>query len=98
MNWSDENIKFVEKAIELNRKGFYIDSTQTVDKYNEILDKHRSYTNCPSCIKQMINELEVAYNRYKQTLQKESEMDILEALELTDEKPKKRKKKQKEET
>ena len=46
----------------------------------------------------MINELEVAYNRYKQTLQKESEMDILEALELTDEKPKKRKKKQKEET
>ena len=81
MNWTSENIKFVEKAIELNKRGFYIDSKQTVDKYNDILEKHRSYTNCPSCIKQMICELEAAYNRFK----RESAISGMTATEAIEE-------------
>lgn len=80
MNWTNDNIKFVEKAIELRDKGFYINSQQLVDKYNEILEKRHSYTTCPSCLRQMINELEAAYNKLKRDAAI-SGMTVTEAVE-----------------
>lgn len=64
-NFTEEDIKFVEKAIELKNNGFYIDGKQLTDVYNKILNKRVTPTNCGSCIRQRILELEGALNHYK---------------------------------
>lgn len=65
MNWTDEDIKTVEKFIEIRNKGYYADGTQLTQVYNRVLDKRVNPTNCGSCIRQRINELEEALNRFK---------------------------------
>lgn len=65
MNWSNEDIKLVEKFIEIRNKGFYADGGQLTEVYNRVLDKRVTPTNCGSCIRQRINELEGALNTFK---------------------------------
>ena len=65
MNWSNEDIKFVEKAIEIRNKGFYLDGGQLTEVYNRVLNKRAASTSCGSCIRQRINELEGALNQFK---------------------------------
>jgi hypothetical protein len=64
-NFTKEDIQFVEKAIELKNKGYYIDGKQLTDVYNKVLNKNVNPTNCGSCIRQRITELEGALNHYK---------------------------------
>lgn len=64
-NFTDEDIKFVEKAIELKNKGYYIDSMQLTEHYNRILNKRVNNTTCGSCMRQRVTELEAALNHYK---------------------------------
>lgn len=64
-NFTQEDIKFVEKAIELKKKNFYIDSTQLTEVYNRVLNKRVAPTNCGSCLRQRIAELEGALLHYK---------------------------------
>ena len=63
--FSQEDIEFVEKAIELKNKGFYIDSMQLTEHYNRILNKRVNNTTCGSCMRQRVSELEAALNHYK---------------------------------
>ena len=65
MNWNKEDIEFVEKAIEIRNKGYYIDGGQLTEVYNRVLEKRVSPTNCGSCIRQRINELEGALSKFK---------------------------------
>ena len=65
MNWNDEDIKTVEKFIDIRNKGYYADGTQLTQVYNRVLNKRVNPTNCGSCIRQRINELEEALNRFK---------------------------------
>lgn len=65
MNWNDEDIKLVEKFIDIRNKGYYADGTQLTQVYNRVLNKRVNPTNCGSCIRQRINELEEALNRFK---------------------------------
>ena len=65
MNWSNEDIKLVEKFIEIRNKGFYCDGGQLTEVYNRVLDKRAAPTNCGSCIRARINELEGALNTFK---------------------------------
>ena len=68
-NFTKDNIRFVEKAIELKNKGFYIDGKQLTEVYNEVLDKRVNPTNCGSCIRQRIIELETALNVFKSRME-----------------------------
>jgi len=63
--FTQEDIEFVEKAIELKNKGFYIDSMQLTEHYNRILNKRVNNTTCGSCMRQRVSELETALNHYK---------------------------------
>ena len=63
--FTQEDIEFVEKAIELKNKGFYIDSMQLTEHYNRILNKNVNNTTCGSCMRQRVIELEAALNHYK---------------------------------
>jgi hypothetical protein len=65
MNWTNEDVKMVEKFIEIRNKGYYADGGQLTEVYNRVLDKRATPTNCGSCIRQRINELEQALERFK---------------------------------
>lgn len=70
MKWTSDDVKFVEKAIEVRNKGYYIDGRQLTEVYNRVLEKRANPTNCGSCIRQRINELEAALNSFKRLSEK----------------------------
>jgi ribosomal protein S21 len=73
MNWTNDDILLVEKFIDIKNKGYYADGAQLTEVYNRVLDKRVSPTNCGSCIRGRINELEEALNRFKRMSEKASE-------------------------
>lgn len=73
MKWNDEDVKLVEKFIEIRNKGFYSDSAQLNDVYNRVLEKNVPPTNCGSCMRARISELETALNSFKKTLEVKEE-------------------------
>lgn len=66
INWTDEDIKTVERFIEIKNKGYYADGRQVTDFYNRLLGKHVNATNCGSCIRQRVGELENALNHARE--------------------------------
>lgn len=82
-NFTKEDIQFVEKAIELKNKGYYIDGKQLTDVYNKVLNKNVNPTNCGSCIRQRITELEGALNHHKAQEAISSHSDSVEEQEPT---------------
>ena len=71
MKWNQEDIKLVEKFIDIKNRGYYCDGGQLTEVYNRVLEKNAPPTNCGSCMRARINELEVALNQFKKTLEKE---------------------------
>lgn len=62
---TEEDIKLIEKFIEIRNRGYYADGGQVTDVYNRVLNKNLRPSNCGSCIRQRINELEAALKAYK---------------------------------
>lgn len=75
--FTDADVKLVEKFIELKNHGYYCDGAQLTTVYNRILNKHVASTNCGSCIRQRINELEQALNHFKAQIAK-TEVEVKE--------------------
>ena len=71
MKWTNEDVIMVEKFIDIKNRGYYCDGGQLTDVYNRVLEKNAPPTNCGSCMRTRINELEVALNQFKKTLEKE---------------------------
>ena len=69
MKWTNEDVVLVEKFIDIKNKGFYCDGKQLTEVYNRVLEKNAPPTNCGSCMRARINELEVALNQFKKTLE-----------------------------
>ena len=65
MKWNNDDIKLVEKFIEIKNKGLYVDGKQLTEAYNRILEKNANVTNCGSCLRQRTQELENALNAFK---------------------------------
>ena len=65
MKWNKEDIEKVEKFIEIRNKGYYCDGAQLTEVYNRVLEKHVNPTNCGSCLRQRVNELAEALERFK---------------------------------
>ena len=86
MIWNDEDVRLVEKFIEIKNKGYYCDGTQLTEVYNKVLEKRVNPTNCGSCIRQRINELEDALNRFKRSLELEKK-DEPTPVKVEEEKP-----------
>lgn len=73
MKWTNEDVVLVEKFIDIKNKGFYCDGTQLTTVYNRVLEKSAPPTNCGSCMRQRISELEGALNQFKKTLEVKEE-------------------------
>lgn len=72
MIWNSDDIKAVEKFIEIRNKGYYCDGGQLTAVYNRVLEKHVPTTNCGTCMRIRISELEVALNKFKQMMEIEN--------------------------
>lgn len=90
IEWSEEDVKMVEKFIEIKSKGYYVDGKQLTDYYNRLLGKRVNPTNCGSCLRQRTQELENALNHAR-------ELERQAAEKKAAEEPKKTKTKKKEE-
>ena len=73
MKWNDEDVKLVEKFIDIKNRGFYCDGTQLTTVYNRVLEKNVPPTSCGSCMRARISELETALNSFKKTLEVKEE-------------------------
>lgn len=83
----------VEKFIEIKNKGLYADGKQLTEVYNRVLDKRVNPTNCGSCIRQRVKELEDALNYFKRMSEKQEikasgavETEKVDNVPTTDEK------------
>ena len=74
MKFTKEDIEFIEKAIEIRNKGYYMDGGQLTTVYNRVLEKNVNVTNCGSCLRGRITELEDALRRFK-SLAKQQETE-----------------------
>lgn len=79
--FTNEDVVFVEKAIELKNKGYYIDGNQLTEVYNRVLNKRVNPTSCGSCLRQRIAELEGALNHFKQKMANETISSPSESVE-----------------
>ena len=77
MKWTSDDIKLVEKFIDIKNRGMYCDGAQLTNAYNRILEKSVNVTSCGSCLRQRVQELEDALNRFKklQELEKKEEVN-----------------------
>ncbi len=66
IEWTNEDVKMVERFIEIKNKGYYCDGKQLTDYYNRLLNKRVNVTQCGSCLRQRVGELEGALNHAKE--------------------------------
>lgn len=69
MTISSEDIKTIEKFIQIKNKGLYASGAEVTAVYNRCLGKNLASTNCSACVRARIQELENALNRFKQQLE-----------------------------
>lgn len=74
MKFTKEDISLIEKFVEIRNKGYYADGGQVTDVYNRVLEKNVNVTNCGSCLRGRITELEDALRRFK-SLSKQQETE-----------------------
>lgn len=65
MKFTKEDIERIEKFIEIKNKGYYADGGQVTEVYNRVLERNVNVTNCGSCLRGRIQELENALNHFK---------------------------------
>lgn len=73
MKWTNEDVTMVEKFIDIKNRGYYCDGVQLTEVYNRVLEKSAPPTNCGSCMRARIGELETALNQFKNTLEVKEE-------------------------
>lgn len=73
VSWTSDDVKLVEKFIEIKSRGYYVDGRQLTEAYNHILHKNANVTQCGSCLRQRVNELEAALNRFKRLSEQEKQ-------------------------
>lgn len=81
MTITSEDVKLIERFIDIRNRGYYCNSQELTDVYNRVLGKHVANTSCGSCMRQRISELETALNSFKAMVVKEEDKKPSETLE-----------------
>lgn len=69
MKWTNEDVELVKKFIDIKNRGYYANGGELTVVYNRVLEKNVPPTNCGSCIRQRIQELENALNQFKKQME-----------------------------
>lgn len=84
---NDDDAALIEKFIEIRNRGHYADSVQLQQCYNRVFMVNMRSTNCGSCIRSRITELENALNDMRKrevealegtTVEKEGDLNMVE--------------------
>lgn len=84
-------MQLVEKFIEIRDKGYYVSGEQLTEVYNRVLNKRVNVTSCGSCLRQRVNELADALDRFKKQIALEEEQKKAEEPKEETKKPKAKK-------
>lgn len=76
MKFTKEDIELIEKFIEIRNKGYYADGKQVTDVYNRVLEKNANVTNCGSCLRQRVGELQQALDQFKRLSEAKTEEKV----------------------
>ena len=79
MIFTEEDKAAVRKFIEIKNKGYYVNSNVLQKVYNRVLEKNLNPTNCGSCLRARVTELEKALNKWEEQERKEAEIKAQEA-------------------
>lgn len=90
--WTSEDVQLVEKFIEIRNKGYYVSGEQLTEVYNRVLHKNVNVTSCGSCLRQRVNELADALDRFKRQIEVEKKKEEAEEPVKENNKPKTKKK------
>lgn len=80
MIFTEEDKAAVRKFIEIKNKGYYVNSNVLQKVYNRVLEKNLNPTNCGSCLRARVSELEKALRQWEEQERKEAEIKAQEAL------------------
>ena len=72
MIFTEEDKLTVKKFIDIKNKGYYVNGTVLTNLYNKILGKNVSPTNCGSCLRNRVTELENALRHWEANEAKEA--------------------------
>lgn len=89
MKFTKEDIELIEKFIDIKNKGYYCDGTQLTEVYNRVLEKNVKVTNCGSCLRQRVCELEDALNHFKKLSERKKEIEVEDSPQEENKEPKK---------
>lgn len=93
ITWTSEDVKLVEKFIEIKNKGYYVSGEELTSAYNRILGKNVNVTNCGSCLRHRVGELEDALNRFKKLSEEQTKQEPTPMKEEENKEPKSKKNK-----
>lgn len=84
MIFTEKNKEAVKKFIQIRNRGYYCSGEQVTKVYNEVFGQNKPNTNCSSCLRQRISELEKALRQWEEQERKEAEKKAQEALKEED--------------
>lgn len=73
ININAEDYQTIRKFEDILRRGYYCDGGQVTELHNRVLGTRLASTNCGSCIRQRINALVEAANRFDRLSERLSE-------------------------
>ena len=73
---NEEDIIKIKKFIEIRNRGHFCSGQDVTDVYNRVLNKNLRPSNCSSCIRQRINELEVAYKAHLKAVEALKQVEV----------------------
>ena len=80
MKISEEDKVLIKKFIQIRNRGYFCSGEQVTKVYNRVFEQNRPNTNCSSCLRSRISELEKALRQLEQQEAKEAEIKAQEAL------------------
>lgn len=80
MKISEEDKVLIKKFIQIRNRGYYCSGEQVTKVFNRVFEQNRPNTNCSSCLRSRISELEKALRQWEQQEAKEAEIKAQQAL------------------
>lgn len=72
-NFTEENIKMVERFIDIKNRGLYCSSQQLQNVYNQVFGVNMATTTCGSCLRKRVCDLEKALASWRKEQEKETQ-------------------------
>lgn len=65
MIFTEKDKEAVRKFIQIKNRGYFVNSNTLQEVYNRVLEKNLSPTNCSSCLRARVTELEKALRQWE---------------------------------